>query len=100
MDNAEEIQVSPIYGWGWFEEDGGSIDVPPAFRLKIDLQTDGRLDGVIVTPEHRFVGFVTELTKRHVDWDGCVNVRLRRNAERDWSASGFAMIEMSVVDWT
>jgi hypothetical protein len=65
------IQVSPGYGWGW--TDGlETIETPPPFEA--DMLVDDTLKGTV--RDGGYAGWVIELTRRHTDWDGQVNISL------------------------
>ena len=36
-----KLDVMPIYGWGWTDTNGDSVDVPSAFQLEIQIIEEG-----------------------------------------------------------
>ena len=89
----QTINLRPIYGWGWVSGSGESRDVPTVFSVKLYETAPGRWKGTVASPEHEFFEMVAELTQRHSEWDGDVNVRLRQGGSDDlYLAAGFAQV--------
>jgi len=73
----QTITLRPIYGWGWVSGSIERRDVPASFSVELDVTTPGKWRGTVISAGHEFFGLVADLTQRHAEWDGHVNVQLR-----------------------
>jgi hypothetical protein len=74
-----KLLVEPIYGWGWTDLQGQSVDVPGPFVLNVSVQEEGqpfnaatgRLDDQC---DHPLRGLWIVLSQRHAVNDGQYNL--------------------------
>ena len=74
-----KLLVEPIYGWGWTDQRGQSVEVPRPFELEISTMNGsaafsagvGRLDDKC---EHPLSGLWIRLSQRHTMIDGNYNL--------------------------
>ena len=92
MDRASTIRVVPIYGWGWAIAGKPRSDVPEPFTVQLDLSESSRWSGIVMDHEHEFHGRRVELSKRHVEQDGCVNIFIEPIDPMGEPSDGFGMI--------
>ena len=89
----DTLDVAPIYGWGWIMDEATSIpEVPAPFTLGSVTSGEHVWEGIVTTRDHRFEGHQVLLSKRHVEWDGHVNVKVREVSSGRSLASGFALV--------
>ncbi|WP_339933411.1 hypothetical protein [uncultured Brevundimonas sp.] len=89
----DTLDVTPIYGWGWVLDEATSIpEVPAPFTILAASSGERIWEGVVTTPGHPFEGHQVLLSKRHVEWDGNVNVKVREVLSGRVLASGFALV--------
>lgn len=74
MDATQTIDVKPIYGWGWVIAGERRFEVPEPFTLQLEHAEAKRWTGVVLDEDHEFEGQRVELSQRHVDWSGAVNI--------------------------
>jgi hypothetical protein len=90
------ITVTPVYGHGWFEGAEALSQVPAPFEMKILITDDREWNGPVVSRGHPFQGRTAELSQRHVEWSGHVNVLIRGSAggEAEVTATtGYALLD-------
>ena len=68
------VSVQPTYGWGWTDGQDG-IETPPPFQANLSRNED-ELTGQVIGAGHPYEGARLILSRRHQDWDGCVNVEI------------------------
>ncbi|WP_339871769.1 hypothetical protein [uncultured Brevundimonas sp.] len=91
----DTLDVTPIYGWGWFmDEPTSTPEVPAPFTIRAASSDERVWEGAVTTPGHPFEGHQVLLSKRHVAWDGHVNVKVREGPSGRVLASGFAVVAM------
>ncbi len=69
MTEMQDVQVKPMYGYGWDKGDK-SIDVPPPFRLVLsphcDFKSDGKsMHGQVQEADHPLDGYWVIMTSRN-----------------------------------
>jgi len=74
----QTITLRPIYGWGWLNGSGESRDEPLSFNVRLNETTQGNWKGAVTSADHEFFGLVADLSQRHKEWDGVVNVQLQK----------------------
>ncbi|HEY0114366.1 MAG TPA: hypothetical protein VGB54_01465 [Allosphingosinicella sp.] len=68
------ILVEPGYGWGW--TDGrDTLEAPQPFEAVVESMGD-ELHGEVRDPGHPYNGCPVVLSRRHIPWDGQVNVEI------------------------
>lgn len=90
-----ELDVHPVFGWGWVILNEPRLAVPEPFTISIQATDAGqtkRWFGTVTTADHEFAGAVADLTQRHVTWTGHVNVTVLRADEV--VAQGFAEVNL------
>jgi hypothetical protein len=90
------ITVTPVYGHGWFQGAEPMSEVPPPFKLKLDTCAEKVWNGQVVSIDHPFQGRHVELSQRHVEWSGAVNVVVRRPTDvkaATADVTGFASLD-------
>lgn len=71
------LRVEPIYGWGWNDLQGRSVEVPGPFELEVSVlgmapfAAMGRLDDCC---DHPLRGLWVLLSQRHTVQDGDYNL--------------------------
>jgi hypothetical protein len=98
------IEVHPIPGWGWADSTGAAWDyTPEPFRADVISKTEvwcerpiPTLQGTVAEQAHELSGYSVMLSRRHVEWDGYVNVTLRSNQGRE--IRGFGSVDMASFD--
>lgn len=74
-------------------EEATSIpEVPAPFTIRAASSGEQVWEGVVTTLGHPFEGHQVLLSKRHVAWDGHVNVKVREVLSGRVLASGFALV--------
>jgi len=71
--------VEPIYGWGWTDLHGRSVEVPKPFELEISTEKDGPVFSAGVgrlstNSDHPLKGLWIRLSQRHTTIDGNYNL--------------------------
>ena len=99
------IAVRTIPGWQWSDTDPHTAwdDVPLPFRADVEPKTEvwqekpvRTLQGNVSERSHALDGYSVMLSKRHVDWDGTVNITLRSDDGRE--LRGFGIIDLASFD--
>jgi len=67
-------------------------EVPAPFTIRAASSGERVWEGVVTTPGHPFERHQVLLSKRHVEWDGHVNVKVREVPSGRVRASGFALL--------
>ena len=90
-----EMELEPIYGWGWFKAGNKeAMDVPPSFVLIPSTNEKGRIVGTVKAP-HILERFEVELTVRaKIESDTQYTVRAF-NSDGTMEISGFAQSKTS-----
>ena len=86
-----EVEVSPVYGFGWFATDGVTVDVPAEFTASVE-EENTVLSGTVATGTYE--GWTIQISARTSPWNGTVNVVLN-NAESE--VTGFATIPIEAL---
>jgi hypothetical protein len=73
------LQVSPFYGWGWFDGGGNVVGVPAPFELDAEIIEAGEpfhvaLGRVSDVPGHPLAGLWILLAQRHLPFDNQCNL--------------------------
>lgn len=81
---SNNLDVKPIYGWGWVIMNQPRFAVPEPFTMAVqsrDLEQIRRWTGTVTTDGHEFSGAQVELRQRHTTWTGAVNVVVSREGQ-------------------
>lgn len=88
--SGSRLEVTPTYGMGWWV-DGKSYDgVPAPFSVSVEAHQAGSWTGIVVSKGHIFEGRTVELSHRHVEPSGHLNVAIGP----DGYATGFATMDL------
>jgi hypothetical protein len=67
-----KLHVQPIYGWGWFDSENTSVDVPEPFALAVSVVEEGDSFkvwlGQVENPTHSLTGLWILLNQRHTSY--------------------------------
>ena len=75
--SARLLTVKPIYGYGWSGAVSGCTrDTPLPFSARVTGAPDTGWTGNVEMSGHEFDGQAISLTKRHILFDGVVNVEI------------------------
>ena len=74
METTQTIDVTPLYGWGWVVAGERCFEVPEPFTIRLKHAEVNCWSGVVLDEGHEFEGQHVELSQRHVDWTGAVNI--------------------------
>lgn len=95
------IEVTPIYGWGWVTGSETLLQVPEPFKLQINESDGNRWTGTIVADGHEFGGRTAILSRRHVEWDGHLNIRVEPDHPTGQASTGYGtVLELPSLDPT
>jgi hypothetical protein len=72
------VIVTPIQGWGYQENIDGDLSPPFAVQIAaagtfLAINVRG-WRGKVVSPSAKYRDMAVEMSPRHVDWDGVVNI--------------------------
>lgn len=72
------LQITPIYGWGWSDSKGDVVTVPSPFELEVEVIEAGQpFYSALVrltAPDHPLTRFWILLAQRHAQNDGDYNL--------------------------
>jgi hypothetical protein len=86
------IKVIPIYGWGWMISGKSRFEEPAPFTLQLECVRPGRWTGIVLDETHEFHGQRVRMSKRHVDWDGYVNIVVEPCDPAEPTSTGFGIV--------
>ena len=96
------LQIKPVYGWGWGDSQGNSIEVPAPFELEVATVEGGEPFRIALGHfqnggEHPLSGLWILLTQRHATNDGQYTLEaftekpaVPRIAGQTWRVAGYA----------
>ena len=72
------MRFKPIYGWGWKDQSGTTIDVPEPFDTAPlrSIGEDGVVYGLSIVSSGPLTGKVVKHSPRHVPFDGDVDLSI------------------------
>jgi hypothetical protein len=81
------LELKPIYGWGWFAHEGAAVEVPD--QLVIELSHEATGEGVIVLPQ-QYAGQRVQIHKRS-EYGNVIhyNVKIYKTAQ-EINVTGYA----------